>query len=425
LTSLSGQACTFTFAPGAIDLATDTTHGPIGIYAPGVYCTSGATSIGTAGITLSGSGTYIFRVSGALTTVANSVVTLTGASACDVFWTPTSATTLGANSTFRGTNIDASGITIGSTVAWIGRALAFGGTVTTDTDTLTTPTCTTPVVTTTTTTTTTSTPPASTPALVPPLISLTKVPSLLALLSTGGGSVAFDYTVKNVGTVAMSNITLTDNKCATATFLSGDTNGDLKLDTSETWKYRCTANVTQTTTNTAVVTGQANGFTATDTAQATVVVGAALPPPLIHLEKIPSVFVLPVSGGAVTYRYTVTNPGTVALTNVSVVDNKCSSFSGRSGDVNNNNLLDVNEVWTYTCQANLTQTTTNTGTAQGSANGLTATDYSLATVVVTAPTLPRTGFPPQEKNAPWNIIIPVGIFVALFSFYLARKKQTN
>ncbi len=117
LTNLNDQACTFTFAPGAIDLAIDTTHGSIGVYTPGVYCTSGAASIGTAGITLSGSGTYIFRVNGALTSVANSVVTLAGgASACDVFWTPAAATTLGANSTFVGTNIDASGITIGSTV---------------------------------------------------------------------------------------------------------------------------------------------------------------------------------------------------------------------------------------------------------------------------------------------------------------------
>ncbi len=145
LSSLASQPCTFTFAPGAIDLATDTTHGPIGIYTPGVYCTasSSAASIGAGGITLNGSGTYIFRINGALTTVANSVVTLAGgASACDVFWTPTAATTLGANSTFVGTDIDDSGITIGSTVTWTGRALAFGGTVSTTTDTITVPTCT-------------------------------------------------------------------------------------------------------------------------------------------------------------------------------------------------------------------------------------------------------------------------------------------
>ncbi|OVE78584.1 hypothetical protein BVY00_02385, partial [bacterium G20] len=119
LSALNSQACTFTFPAGAVDLATDTSHGVIGIYTPGVYCTtaSSAASIGTAGITLSGSGTYIFRVNGALTTVANSAVRLaSSASACDIFWTPTAATTLGANSTFIGTDIDASGVTIGDTI---------------------------------------------------------------------------------------------------------------------------------------------------------------------------------------------------------------------------------------------------------------------------------------------------------------------
>lgn len=47
LASVNSQACTFTFAPGAIDLSTDTTHGPIGVYTPGVYCIDGAASIGT------------------------------------------------------------------------------------------------------------------------------------------------------------------------------------------------------------------------------------------------------------------------------------------------------------------------------------------------------------------------------------------
>ncbi|MBP7884706.1 DUF3494 domain-containing protein [Patescibacteria group bacterium] len=136
LSNLNGQGCTFTFAPGAVDLATDTTHGPIGVYTGGVYCTAGISSvmsIGTSGITLSGAGTFIFRMDGALNTVANSTVTLThGANACDVFWTPNGATTLNANSTFQGTIIPiAQDITILSMTSWIGRALTFGHTVTT------------------------------------------------------------------------------------------------------------------------------------------------------------------------------------------------------------------------------------------------------------------------------------------------------
>lgn len=137
LAALNSQSCSFSFASGAIDLATDTTHGPVGVYTPGVYCVTGAASVGSGGITLNGAGTYVFRMNGALTTVANSVVTLAGgASACNVWWTPTAATTLGANSTFAGTDIDASGITIGNVSTWTGRALAFGGTVTTSRNTI-------------------------------------------------------------------------------------------------------------------------------------------------------------------------------------------------------------------------------------------------------------------------------------------------
>ncbi|MDB5175143.1 MAG: hypothetical protein JWM81_1, partial [Candidatus Saccharibacteria bacterium] len=141
--ALNSQPCTFNFAPGVVDLATDTTHGTVGVYTPGVYCMTGAASIGGGGtITLTGGGTYIFRMDGALTSSANSIVTASGASACNVWWTPTSATTLGANSTFIGTVIDPSGVTIGDTVAWNGRALAFGGTVSTTRDTVNTvPSC--------------------------------------------------------------------------------------------------------------------------------------------------------------------------------------------------------------------------------------------------------------------------------------------
>ena len=145
LANLNSQPCTVTFPAGAVDLATDTSHGTLGTYTSGVYCTaaSSAASIGAAGITLSGGGTFIFRVNGALTTVSNSAVRFAGGTtACNVFWTPTAATTLGANSAFAGTDIDASGITIGSTVTWTGQALAFGGTVSTAADTISVATCT-------------------------------------------------------------------------------------------------------------------------------------------------------------------------------------------------------------------------------------------------------------------------------------------
>lgn len=142
LVNLNSQGCTFNFPAGAINLSTETTHGTVGVYTPGVYCSTGAMNIGGP-LTLSGVGTYVFRPVGALTSTTGSIVTLAGASACDVFWTPTAATTLAANTTFKGTVIQptSSAITVNSTVTWTGRALAYGGTVTTDADTITVPSC--------------------------------------------------------------------------------------------------------------------------------------------------------------------------------------------------------------------------------------------------------------------------------------------
>src|SRR6185312_342759 len=110
-----------------------------GVYTPGVYCTTGAASIGAGGITLSGNGVYIFKIGGALTTVDNSIITLNNAQAATVSWVPTGATTLGTNSRFAGTILDAAGVTIGNNVSIIGRVLAFGGTVSTSVDTITVP----------------------------------------------------------------------------------------------------------------------------------------------------------------------------------------------------------------------------------------------------------------------------------------------
>lgn len=140
LSALALEPCTFTFAPGAIDLSTDVTHGPIGVYTPGVYCGAGAMDIGGA-LNLNGSGTYIFRPIGAFTTTAGANVTLTGASPCDIFFTPSAATTIAANTNLSGIVIGDSGITVGANSTWTGLALAFAGTVTTDTDTITAPSC--------------------------------------------------------------------------------------------------------------------------------------------------------------------------------------------------------------------------------------------------------------------------------------------
>jgi hypothetical protein len=239
---------------------------------------------------------------------------------------------------------------------------------------------------------------------VPPLLDVVKIPSPLAL-PLGPGPVTYTYTLRNIGTVPVTNITMVDDTCSPLIFLSGDLNTDTKLDLNEKWTYDCFKTLSATHTNIITATGWANGISATDIASATVVVGASIVPPLIHVTKVPSPLAL-IGAGRVTYTYTVTNPGTEPLSNVSIVDDKCTELPGRvlghPGDLNKNNLLESNESWSFTCISKLTKTTTNTATASGSANGLTAKDFAIATVVVSfSPGLPKTGFAPREENISW------------------------
>lgn len=511
LTALTSQPCTFNFADGPIDVSTDGPNGATGVYAPGVYCSNGAMNVGVGGITLSGAGTYIFRAVGALTSTTGSSVAFSGgASVCDVFWTPTAATSLAETSAFAGTVIDnQNAITVGANTTWSGRALSLGaGVVTTgNTSSIIVPsTCaaapatggtrrdtTITVVKTVVndnsgtktvadfplfingvlvtsgvatnfsspggvyTVTETANPnytrtfsgdcdanghltlnsgdnkycivtnndvgaPAVPP--VPPLIEVVKVPSPLALPG-GAGPVTYTYTLRNIGTVPVTDVTMIGDTCSPIVRVSGDTNGDNKLDVNETWVHTCTTTLTVTHTNTVVATGWANGISAVDIASATVVVGAPIVPPLIHITKVPSPLALIAGGGSVTYTKKVTNPGTVALSNVRVVDDKCAPLQYISGDTNGDSMLQNSETWTYTCRMNLTQTTTNTATASGDANGLTARDFAIATVVVAIPRLPSTGIPPQEENVLWSMLIASISLLVATSLVLSFKKRTS
>lgn len=149
LANLNGQACT-SLGAGAVALDTIVIGtNPPGTIPPGCYSSGGAMNVTVSTtVTLNGAGVYVFRPGGALNTAANSSVVLAGgACASDVFWAPGGSTTIGANAalsatpTFVGNIIDAAGITVGHFANVTGRMLAFGGTVTTDANTISVPVC--------------------------------------------------------------------------------------------------------------------------------------------------------------------------------------------------------------------------------------------------------------------------------------------
>ncbi|MEI7452071.1 MAG: hypothetical protein WCK37_02570 [Candidatus Falkowbacteria bacterium] len=259
-------------------------------------------------------------------------------------------------------------------------------------------------------------------APVPPLIDVVKVPSPLAL-PAGPGLVNYTYTVRNIGTVPMSNITMVGDTCSPITLASGDINNNAKLEVNETWVYKCATTLNETHTNTVVATGWANGISAVDIASATVVVGSPLVPPLIHVTKVPNPLKLPAGGGMVTYTEKITNPGTVDLSNIKISDDKCSPLNYVSGDINHDYKIQPSETFVYTCQSKLTKTTTNTVVASGEANGTTVRDLAVATVVVATavPKLPNTGVAPTDSTA--LILLVSGLLLLASAIFVGAKKK--
>lgn len=274
-----------------------------------------------------------------------------------------------------------------------------------------------------------------------PLVGISLVPEPFTL-PEGGGKVTYHYAVKNfLPEVPMTNIRVTDDACGPVVFIEGDDNGNAKLEYSETWRYTCVTRLSQTTESTALVTGGAGDIIATHNAYATVVVGGKVPAPLvsiINISKIAYPLSLPIEGGPVTFTYKVSNPGNVPLRDVVVIDDKCNAMSGKIGDTNGNKLLDVNEVWIYTCTATLKETTTNTVRVTAYANGLKAVgDATLVVKVDTLTDHKTTGTPGFSEggavsdispDASADIKIPVwgtmaGVLASMIIFFVATRKN--
>ena len=112
----------------------------------GVYNAGGVTLALTGTLTLDGqndpNSVWIFQATSDLVTASSSTVAfINGAQPCNVFWQVTSSATLGSGSTFAGTILALTSITMASGVAMNGRALARNGDVTLINDSITRSTC--------------------------------------------------------------------------------------------------------------------------------------------------------------------------------------------------------------------------------------------------------------------------------------------
>lgn len=151
--------------------------------APGVY--QGASGLALTGtLTLDAqnnpSAVFIFQAASTLVTASNSTVILTGgAQACNVFWQVGSSATLGTGSSFVGSVLALTSISVETGASVSGRVLARNGAVSLDDNSITVPTCNTTTATPTPTPTATATPttrPTTTPSTTPSTTATPNVP---------------------------------------------------------------------------------------------------------------------------------------------------------------------------------------------------------------------------------------------------------
>jgi uncharacterized repeat protein (TIGR01451 family)/LPXTG-motif cell wall-anchored protein len=217
--------------------------------------------------------------------------------------------------------------------------------------------------------------------------------------------VTYTYEVTNTGTATpLTNVTISDDKCATIVGPTGDTAPLGTLSTGETWVYTCTMPLTTDTTNVVTVSGtDALGTTVSNKASATV----AVLDPKIDVTKTPSATTVH-AGEAVTYTYKVTNPGNAPLSTVTVTDDKCATVTGPAagGDADGDGKLDTGETWTYTCTSTLNATTTNVATATGvDPLDRAVSDTATATVAVIKPAIAITKTPSLRSVDPGTVVV--------------------
>ncbi len=214
-----------------------------------------------------------------------------------------------------------------------------------------------------------------------------------------GDVINYVITVQNTGNMTLTDVSVTDPYADAGSIVRGlDVVGDDDdlLEVGETWGYTATHTVTQAEIDS---NGGGDGLlentatadsdeTDSDTDDADVPVDLN---PALMIEKVTvyngttgdgltGVHV----GDAIGWRYSVTNTGNTALTNVTVTDDNGTSlnladdfFAGYvSGDTIANGLLDVGETWIFEANGTaIAGTYSNIGTAEGvAADGQEAID---------------------------------------------------
>ncbi len=239
-----------------------------------------------------------------------------------------------------------------------------------------------------------------------------------------GGTVTWAYVVTNRGNVPLRNVVVTDNRAGvTPVYISGDTNDDGILQVGEVWTYQATGIATAGQyANIGTVVGTPPSGPNVADSDPSHYYGITPDETEINIEKytngfdadLPTGPQIPV-GGNVTWTYVVTNPNTIPLFDIVVTDNRTGVNPVYiSGDLNGDNVLQPNEIWTYRATGiAVAGQYANIGTVRGrSAGGKIVTDSDPSHYFgFTTPTPPPSETEvepegPEVSPGPDEIIIP-------------------
>ena len=219
---------------------------------------------------------------------------------------------------------------------------------------------------------------------VPADVELTKTPNPSTICTGLSTSVTYTYVVSNPGAIAISGTVVDDNGTP------ADATDDITVGTftnlapggSQTFTQTMTLNASRTNTATATATSS-QGASDTDTATATVTAVSC------DIEVAKSASPTTICSGVnttVTFSYTVSNPGGVALTGVTVSDNQVAGAQAAFEAANGSSdtlAAGASVSFTLSATAGSPGTVTNTVTASGNALGQTPADTDTASATVT------------------------------------------
>lgn len=258
---------------------------------------------------------------------------------------------------------------------------------------------------------------------VTPISQTGKIALIKSVSSNGhftlGSTIGYTFTVLNTGTVTLSGINLTDNKLANGLmYISGDVNGNGKLDINESWIYTGSYIVKQSDVDAGYVVNSAT-VVANDPQGNSVkdISGSAINsdnPTTVFVDQLARIaLVKKVSntgpfriGSEIDYLFVVTNTGNVTLGHPVLSDTKLNSAPiYLIGDDNSNDKLDVGETWQFQCKYQVTRTDINNGSVINTAlataydpQGNGVTDISGATIFDNNPTVTPVDQAPVAIN---------------------------